>query len=200
MVPMSLLRRLMNRNLSLFDQIDTLAACGIVPSEGVGPPDLLRRHPERAYETSPFKLLLSELGADSDEPPFEPLSHNVWHMRAECASRGGDYAKVAQRMATLAGDALPIENLHDEFDLRRGVAWLSFNLRGEPFRWPARIEERWIDPNILSRFAALLDSQNADRRYLCLDLGGQDCLIACASEEQFAALRKTTGLAFEWLG
>jgi uncharacterized protein (DUF433 family) len=26
------------------------------------------------------------------------------------------------------------------------------------------------------------------------------CLLGCASEEQFAALRKVTGLAFEWLG
>ena len=197
---MSLLRRLMNRNMSLYDQLDALAAFGIAPSADIGPAELLARQSERAYETSPFKLLLSELGADSEQPPHAPLSNNVWHMRAECADRGGDYVKIAHRMATLAGGALPIESVHDEFDLRRGVAWLSFTLRGEPFRWPAKIEERWIDPNILSRFAALLEAQDAGLRYLCLDLGGQDCLLACATDEQFIALRKTTGLAFEWLG
>jgi hypothetical protein len=197
---MSLLRRLMNRNMSLYDQLDALAACGIVLREGAGTAELLRRHPEREYETSPFKLLLSELGTDSEEPPCEPLSENVWHMRAECAARGGDYVKVAQRMATLAGSALLLENLRDEFDLRRGVAWLAFTLRGEESRWPAKIEERWIDPLILSRFAALLEAQDAGLRYICLDLGGQDCLIGCATDEQFSALRKVTGLAFEWLG
>jgi hypothetical protein len=197
---MSLLRRLMNRNLSLYDQLDTLADCGIVPREGVGPAELLVLHPERDYETSPFKLLLATLGVESEEPPYLPLSHNVWHMRAECAARGGDYVKVAHRMATLAASALPIEDVHDEFDLRRGVAWLSFTLRGEEYRWPAKIEERWIDPNILSRFAALLESQDSPLRYICLDLGGQDCLIACATDAQFAALRKRTGLSFEWLG
>jgi hypothetical protein len=103
-------------------------------------------------------------------------------------------------MAMLAGDSLPIESVHDEFDLRRGVAWLTFKLRDEDFRWPAKIEERWIDPNILSRFAALLDAQDTTLRYICLDLGGQDCLIGCATDEQFSALRKFTGLAFEWLG
>jgi len=197
---MSLLRRLMNRNMSLYDQLDALAACGIAPRAGIGPAELLTRHRERAYETSPFKLLLAELGAESEEPPHLPMSDNVWHMRAECAARGGDYVTIAHRMAVLTGDVLPIESVHDEFDLRRGVAWLSFTLRGDPYRWPAKIEERWIDPNILSRFAALLEAQDNSLRYICLDLGGQDCLIACATDEQFAALRKLTGLAFEWLG
>ncbi|HZD32228.1 MAG TPA: hypothetical protein VE779_11265, partial [Candidatus Angelobacter sp.] len=94
----------------------------------------------------------------------------------------------------------PIANVRDEFDLRRGVAWLAFTLREEEYRWPAKIEERWIDPAILSRFAALLDAQETGLRYICLDLGGQDCLLACATDEQFAALRKITGLDFEWLG
>jgi hypothetical protein len=197
---MSLLRRLMNRNMSLYDQLDTLAVCGIAPREGIGPADLLRLNAEREYETSPFKVLLTALGTEGGEPRHLPMSDNVWHLHAECAARGGDYVKVAQRMATLAGDALPIESVHDEFDLRRGVAWLNFTLRGEEFRWPAKIEERWIDPNILSRFAALLEAQDTDLRYTCLDLGGQDCLLGCATDEQFSALRKLTGLAFEWLG
>ena len=190
----------MNRNMSLYDQLDTLAVWGITPRDGVGPPELLRLQGEREYETSPFKLLLTALGSESEEPPYLPMSDNVWHMHAECAARGGDYVRVAQRMAALAADALPLRDIHDEFDLRRGIAWLSFNLRDEEFRWPARIEERWIDPNILSRFAALLEAQDTNLRYICLDLGGQDCLLGCASDEQFSALRKLTGLEFEWLG
>jgi hypothetical protein len=197
---MSLLRRLMNRNMTLYDQLDALAECGIAPRVGVTPAELLVVHPEREYETSPFKLLLATLGTESPDPAHLTMSDNIWLMRAECAARGGDYVKVAYRMATLAADALPIESVRDEFDLRRGVAWLGFTLRGEQFRWPAKIEERWIDPMILSRFAVLLEAQNAGLRYICLDLGGQDCLLGCATDEQFAALRKRTGLAFEWLG
>ena len=197
---MSLLRRLMNRNLSLYAQLDELAECGIALREGIGPEELLSRHSDRDYETTPFKLLLSALGTDSEQPASLPLSDNVWLMHADCAAHSGDYAMVAHRMATLAAGDLPIESVHDEFDLARGMAWLSFTLRGEQFRWPARIEERWIDPLILSRFAALLEAQTTDRRYTCLDLGGQDCLLGCATEVQFAALRKRTGLPFEWLG
>ncbi len=190
----------MNRNMTLYDQLDALAECGIAPRAGITPVELLVVHPEREYETSPFKLLLATLGTELPDPSHLAMSDNIWLMRAECAARGGDYAKVAHRMATPAGDALPIESVRDEFDFRRGVAWLSFTLRGEEFRWPAKIEERWIDPIILSRFAALLEAQDAGLRYICLDLGGQDCLLGCATDEQFAALRKRTGLAFEWLG
>lgn len=197
---MSLLLRLMNRNMTLYAQLDVLAECGIAPRADVGPAELLVRHREREYETSPFKLLLAELGSESNEPPCLPMSDNVWHMRAECIARGGDYVKVAHRMTALAAEALPIESVCDEFDLRRGIAWLTFTLRGRECRWPAKIEERWIDPMILSRFAALLEAQETDRRYICLDLGGQDCLLGCATDEQFFALRKSTGLDFEWLG
>jgi hypothetical protein len=121
-------------------------------------------------------------------------------MRADCISRSGDYAKVANRMAALAGDALPLELLRDEFDMRSGVAWLAFTLRGESLRWPAKIEERWIDPDILSRFAVLLEAQSIEYRYICLDLGGQECLLGCATQQHFDELRRITGLAFEWLG
>ena len=190
----------MNRNLTLYAQLDTLAECGIAPNQGFGPAELLARHPEREYETSPFKLLLSVLGTESQEPPCLPLSDNLWHMRAECIAGRGDYVRVAQRMAALAAGVLPLASVHDEFDWRQGVAWLSFTARERDFRWPAKIEERWIDPNILSRFVALLDEQDTDLRYTGLDLGGQDCLIGCATVEQFAALRHRTGLDFEWLG
>src|SRR5450755_1003595 len=119
-ISLSLLRRLMNRNLTLFAQLDTLAECGIAPRDGVGPQELLTRHGDREYETSPFKLLLSVLGTESLEPPRLSLSDNVWHMRAECIGGRGDYVKVAQRMAALAAGALPIESVHDEFDWRQG--------------------------------------------------------------------------------
>ena len=197
---MSLLRRLMNRNMSLYDQLDALSACGISLRQGAGAAELLARHSEREYETAPFKLLLTELGREPEEPPHASLSADVWLMRADCITHKGDYVRIASRMAGLAGDALPLEAVRDEFEIQNGVAWLSLTLRGEEFRWPAKIEERWIDPNILSRFAVLLEAQDTGRRYSCLDLGGQECLLACSSEPEFAELRRVTGLAFEWLG
>ncbi len=193
------LRRLLNRNLSLYAQLDTLAECGIVPNDGVGVRELLSRYSEREYETTPFKRLLSALGEEAGDAARTSLSTNIWHARAGCISGPGDYVHVADRVAILASGYLPLADVSDEFDLRRGVAWLQFRLRDQEFRWPARIQERWIDATILSRFVRLLAEQETDRRFTFLDLGGQDCLIGCATPEQFRALRKWTGLNFEWL-
>jgi hypothetical protein len=194
------LRRLANRNKSLYAQLDQLARCGIEPEPGVGVSDLLNRYPERQYETDPFRLLLTVLGEESNGPPNTPLSKQVWHLRVGSITGVGDYAQIAQRMSLLAQGDLPIADISDEFDWGAGIVWLRFRLRGEPVDWPARIREHWIDPVLFSRFAALLEAQDTSRRFTYLDLGGQDALLGCATPQQFAELRRRTGLSFRWLG
>jgi len=194
------LRRLANRNMSIYAQLDQLARCGIEPGPGVGVADLLSRYSERHYETDPFRLLLSVLGGESNDSPPVPLSEHVWHLRVGCVAGRGDYVRIAQRMSLLAQGALPITDISDEFDWATGVAWLRFRLQSEPIDWPTRIREHWIDPLLFSRFVVLLDAQDAARRFTYLDLGGQDALLGCSTPPQFAELRRRTGLSFQWLG
>ncbi len=197
---MLFLRRLANRNLSLYAQLDHLAGCGIVPESGVAVSDLLNRYPERQYETDPFRLLLTVLGEESNGSPNTPLSRQVWHLRVGCIAGPGDYTQIGQRMSLLAQGALPATDISDEFDWAAGVVWLRFRLRGEQVAWPARLREHWIDPVLFSRFVALLEEQDTARRFTYLDLGGQDALLGCATPQQFAELRRRTGLSFQWLG
>ncbi len=194
------LRRLANRNMSLYAQLDQLERCGIVPNLGVSVADLLARRSERQYETDPFRLLLRVLGDESNDSERIPLCNSVWHLRVGCIAGPGDYVHIAQRMSTLAGDHLPINDIRDEFDWAAGLAWLMFRLRGQETSWAARLRECWIDPTVFSRFVALLEKQNTDARFSYLDLGGQDALIGCATPAEFAEIRRRTGLRFEWLG
>jgi len=195
-----LLRRLANRNMSLYAQLDVLERCGIVPNPGVGIPELLAIFSERQYETAPFRRLLIALGGESNDLRKVPFSDNIWRLQVGCITGPGDYARIAHRMALLAGDALPITDVRDHFELGASIAWLHFRLAETEFDWPARIRERWIDPSIVSRFVALLEQQPAEKRFFQLDVGGQDVLIGCATPPQFAELRRRTGLRFEWLG
>jgi hypothetical protein len=194
------LRRLTNRNMSLYAQLDQLARCGIVPMPGVGVSDLLNRYPERQYETDPFRLLLTVLGEESNDSLHAPLCEQVWHLRVGCIAGPEDYTQIAQRMSLLAQGALPITDVSDEFDWAAGVVWLRFRFRGEPVDWPARLREHWIDPLLFSRFAALLEAQDTPQRFTYLDLGGQDALLGCATPQQVAELRRRAGLRFQWLG
>jgi hypothetical protein len=61
------------------------------------------------------------------------------------------------------------------------------------------VDDDWVDPLVFCRFVDLLAERQADRRYTYLDLGGQDCLIGCCTDEQLKSLRKLTGLQFKWL-
>lgn len=196
---MLLLRRLANRNMSLYAQLDQLERCGIVLNGGVGIADLLARCGERRYETDPFRQLLAVLGGETDTERT-PLCNALWHLRVDCIGGPGDYAHIAQRTAILAGGALTITGISDEFDWAAGVAWLRFRVGDEQVSWPARIREHWIDPGVFSRFVVLLEAQDTPRRFTYLDLGGQDALLGCATPQQFAELRRRTGLRFQWLG
>jgi hypothetical protein len=197
---LSLLRRLLIRNMMLTRQLELLAECGIRPAEGIGLNELLSRHRETEYERSPFTKLLRVLGGAPEGDPQRWWSDNIWLLNIESIGGPGDYVQIARRMASLAGEALPVADLKDGIDPGQDVAWLEFKLEGSLNQWHAKIEENWIDSRIVSNFVKLLESRDTDKRFTYLDLPGKECLIGCATPEEFAKLRKWTGLEFEWLG
>ena len=121
---LSLLRRMIIRNMMLQRQLELLAECGIRPKDGIGLSDLLARHRETEYERSPFTLLLRVLGSAQDEDSEHGWSDNIWKLNIETVHGPGDYVRVAHHMAMLAGGVLPITDLRDGIDPRSRVAWL----------------------------------------------------------------------------
>ena len=179
------------RAISFEEQLTALAGCGIRPLPTVLPSTLLRTYARDQFESEPYKLLLMVLG----EPG---LSDDIWHLDTECIDAPGAYAAVAKRMAALAKDALPIDHVTD--DISDEEASLSFRLRGREYRWQARVDDDWIDGEILSRFVALLAQQPGNsRRYIYSNFGGQDCLIGCMTAEQRDQLNSLGGPRFVWL-
>jgi hypothetical protein len=62
-----------------------------------------------------------------------------------------------------------------------------------------KVDDDWVDPYIFPRFTELLVVRNAGKRFTYIDLGGQDCLIGCATPGQRALLESKTGLKVDWL-
>lgn len=185
--------------IPLEEQLATLAECGIRLRPEFSAETLLEYFSRPKFEESRYAGAVITMGGESKQDPYPPLSDNVWHMDAECIEGYGDYRRVAERMRDLAQGELPIENIRDHVDLGNGDAWLEFEVRGETLHWGARVNNGWIDPEMLSKFCALLSGQKGLRRYTILDLKGQSCVIGCATEEELLKLRKTTGLKFTWL-
>jgi hypothetical protein len=175
-------------------QLHDLVECGVRLLPGANREALLREWSQEEFENDPYELALVALAGDDP-----PLAENVWHFDTECIEDHGDYARIAERMRSMAGNALPIASIQDFVDVEAREAWLSFVLDGSEHRWTCEVQDDWVDPTVLSRFAALLARRNTGYRFAYLDLGGQDCMLGCFRDDELRRLRRTTGLAWEWL-
>lgn len=186
-------------SISLEQQIDGLAACGIRLLPEIGSKPLQDSFDRENYEKEPYVLLLTVMGGELDVEPFTYASDDIWHFDTECIEDHNAYVRIAQRFVDLAGSALPLQEISDYVEIEEGQAWLSFKLDGEEYKWTAVVEDDWIDPKIMSRFAELLVQRHCGKGFTYCDLGGQDCLIGCSTPEQLEKLRSLTGLNFVWL-
>jgi hypothetical protein len=197
------LKKRFNPSVSLESQFATLKECGIECATSSIEDALINSLPRGKIEQEPFSLLLCILGDEADEEKFAgPTgfpSENIWHFDTECIEDHGDYAQIANRLATLSQGDVAISNVRDFVDVESGIAWLSFQCNGVDYRWDAAVNNDWVDEQIFSRFAALLESTGSPRRYIHIDLQGQDCLIGCATSEQKDLLARKTGLKVTWL-
>jgi hypothetical protein len=184
---------LRKRVVTLEEQVNTLAECGIRLAPGVGLEQILASFPRKEYERDPYQLLLCVMGSE------EAASQSIWHFDAECIEDHGDYTTIAERLRDMAQGALPLTNIQDFVDIEAKEAWISFELDDLPVRWEAKVHDDWVDETVLSRIAQLLTARNAGKRFCILDLWGQDCLIGCCTPEELGTLNKRTGLKFEWL-
>jgi hypothetical protein len=201
-VPIPLERRGPSGPVPLERQLSTLASCGIRLAPSVSPQALTSSVNRESLEASPYRLLAVMGGeAETQEQVGETgyRSDNIWHFDTECVEDHDAYAAIARRLCTLAQGQLPLEEISDYVDVEAGEARLTFRLADREYRWEAKVNDDWVDPTILSRFAELLKTTGKDRRFTYIDLGGQDCLIGCATAEERKCLARETGLEVEWL-
>lgn len=201
--------RLLNRSKdpppSLGEQLRILANCGIRlrPDRTIEDVRKVREvgwsDPDVSGEDA-WALLLTDLAMELDtDPPGQYLSDDIAWFDAECIYDHGDYACIVQRLATIAGGDLPVENVRDHVDTGKGEIWVEFELDGKPRRFEPTFEDDWLDPRFMTWMASILERRNTGRRFTRIDLGGQDALIGCATPAQRRRLRKATGLNVVWL-
>jgi hypothetical protein len=196
------LKRLFAPAPSLEAQLQALAGCGIRLAEGRSVEDLLRLGSRAAFEKQPFIHLLCVLGDEGgDEDGASPayLSDDIWHFDTECIEDHGDYARIIRRMCELSKGALPLQDIRDHVDVEAGQAWVSFTLGGQTYRWTAEVDDDWVDAQILTRLAQLLDAQGQARRFISMGLFGQDMLLGCASADELAQLKRLVGPGVSYL-
>lgn len=183
-------------------QLRILEECGIRLADGMSTERLLAAIGGEASMNQPFVDLLCAMGDRTDaggarSPRF--FSNNIWHLDTECIYGDGDYVYILQRMSELAGGALALTDIEDAVDVEERTAWVSFVLRTERYRWQLKIDDDWVDWQVLANLARLLDSQRSHRRFTCIDIQGQDVLIGCSTVDEMETLKARTGLKVDWL-
>lgn len=180
-----------------------LRECGIAAASSSIETSLLANVSRSAVERRPYTALLCVLGDEAEQAsmagPSGYPSDNIWHFDTECIADHGDYARIARRIAQLSQGDLDIAEVTDFVDLEGGTAWLSLRCGGVAYHWAAIVDDDWVDATILSRLATLLERSGSARRYTYIGLGGQDCLIGCATPAQLDLLKRRTGLTAAWL-
>jgi len=184
---------------TLSEGLAALEQCGIRKRDDVSIDDILFSTGGTADDPIDYVHLLCLLGSDVERDDFRPKSNDIWHFDTECIYDDGDYVQIANRLVTLSKGALSITNLQDRIDFEKSLAWLEFDFRGKRIHLDLKLQDDWVDPDVLSRCAELLLNFQTEPRFTYADLGGQDCLIGFATEKQRRALTALTGLQFEWL-
>jgi|SRR3989338_3951178 len=190
---------LFKRKKTLEEQIQILAKCGICLNAGTTIDDLLAVFDRTEYEKNPFTMLMAVMGGEKEMKEGEWMSDNVWHFDTECIEDHGDYTRIAQRLSVLAGSELPLQDIKDHVDIEAGVAWLSFKLDGHDYKWNAKVEDDWVDTEIINKFRELIVSRKTDKKFIYFSEGGQDCIICCLTTVQLHELNDLTGIKFDQL-
>ena len=133
-------------------------------------------------------MALVGLGMPEEQPPWRNHCENVLHFDTECIEDDGDYVRIAERLSKITQGALELENIRDHVDIEEGNAWLEFSWRGEKVHIDCNVDDDWVDSRIFAHFANLLRRANQEKIYLLHETGGQDCILACVTQKQFAEL------------
>jgi hypothetical protein len=182
--------------MTLEQKLDSLAQFGFCLEAPFNSANLLESWSREAFEEPGFNLVLVGLGMTEEHPPWRNHCANVWHFDTECIEDDGAYVRIAQRMMEMAQGSLPITNLRDHVDVESEVAWLEFEVGGAKKHIDLVVKDDWVDASIFGHFVDLLENSDPTKIFLYHDLGGQDCIIACAAIEQYQQMRHA-GLAFE---
>jgi hypothetical protein len=146
-----------------------------------------------------FLDLLCLLGGESERRPYKMMSDDIWHFDTECIVEDGDYIAIAERLQHLSKGALEISALADHVCFEDSEAWIEFDFQGNRIHWDMEFDSDWVDATVFTRFVKLFSSVPSQARFTYGNLGGQDCMIGFATDEQRQALSALTGLKFEWL-
>jgi hypothetical protein len=175
---------------TLEQKLDLLRDCGFVLAEPFSVDDLLESWGREAYEKPGFDMVFVGLGSTEEQEPWRNYCVNLWHFDTECIEGDGSYVRIAERMAEMSQGSLPLAEVCDKVDIDERSAWVSFVLDGKENRYDLAVDDDWVDAKFFGKLNTLLQERDPSKLFVYYDLGGQDCILGCATRESFGRLKE----------
>lgn len=137
--------------MKLEDQIEKLAEFGLPLNDGITVDDFLISWSREEYEAKPFDTILFTYGIEvEDATGGRYFSDRVWNFDTECICGDGDYVAIVKEFHRISGRQKSLTNLYDEVDLEADEARLRYTLDGQPRELSPRINDDWVDPEVVA--------------------------------------------------
>lgn len=184
-------------NLSFEHQLQIFESLGFKFNEGISESDLVKWTDKKFFEKNPFELLYFVLGDVQDET-YKPFTDDCWHFDTEYINDQGDYVDILENMQRISKNEIQFKNLKDYLDVEEGVAWVSFDLNGDSYKWDLEVMDDWVDGAIFEKLVELTKKYNTNKKFTYLE-GGQDMVIGYHSADELLKIKKVTGLDIKWM-
>ena len=182
---------LFSKSVSIEAQLAELAKAGLVVNPGVVEADLTTFHSRAEMEKKPYAGLVEVLGIELEREPFTPICDRLWMCDFERIEDHGAYREVVERLERMTGGALQLSGIADYVVIDEEKAWVEFDRGGQRTHWDLRIQDDWLDEQVLRRYAALLATSGSPiRLYINETDYGQTAFLGAFTAEEKAAFEK----------
>ena len=187
--------RLFRRSVELEDQLAHLAEIGITQNPGTLEKDLFMLGTKEELERNPYKTLAEVLGMEIEREPWTPISDRLWMCDFERIEDHGAYKDVVLRLESMTESALSLSGVRDYVDIEEGTAWVEFRHGDRTVRWDLKVDNDWLDPQVLVQYDDLLEGSGAGvRLYANFSDYGQVAFLAAFTPDQLKRFTKLTSI------
>lgn len=78
-----------------------------------------------------------------------------------------------------------------------GVIHLYFSVNGEPYEYNMKLENDWLDPDIIRNINDAFQKSGIEKRVYAMGDGGQGCILLYRDKDWAKAFEKATGIELE---
>ena len=118
------------------------------------------------------------------------ISDQGWNFDFEALSGPGDYAAALQPIVDIVRQPALVTDLSDDFDIRKQTCTVSYTINGQPRELVARVNNDWVDENLMSDFLADLETHAAGDNHFCFLETGGDYTLFFVSNDVVEAVNK----------